>query len=146
MLPQTFRFIAFNNSGVDMHRNTGCSIGVSYMPWRFNSNGQLVYGTAITGALNTFGGGDILAISGSEKGSSQDNSSEVDLGLHGIFDVTHTSGTANGTVELYIEHSIDAGTTWPNDKAESDIQKDADFVTAIVFNSASGQKSTPFSI
>ena len=146
MLPKTFRFVALNETGNDLHYNTGCRISVTYEPWKFDTNGAVSYGSEVTTSLNTFTTNSVLSNNASITGSLQDNSSNVYLGVNGVFNVTLPSGSATGTVGLYYEWSTDGGTTWPRDKPEASVSDDLESLTTIPFASASGQRASVFSI
>ena len=147
MLPKTFRFIAVNNTGVEMRRNNVDTLAVDYIAWKFNANGALVYSTEVTGALDSFNGGDRLSDgSASDAGADQDNSSNLNLGLHGVFSTIHTSGTADGSIDLYYELATDGGTDWPSNQPDVDVDTDFTHLASIQYSSASGQRSTNFLI
>ena len=146
MLPKTFRFVAVNNTGQSLVFDSLARLSVTYEAWKFNSSGALVYASEVTTGLDTFGSGETITDgSASDFGTNQDNSSNLNLGINGTFEVTQPNNSADGSVDLYYEYSTDGGTDFPGNRPEVDIEAELTLVATITF-AASGVKATNFSI
>lgn len=106
MLPSYWRLRASNT------QNQSVTVTVKAKPWKFNSSGQIVFGSEVT----LISASSLAASTGTGVSSAQNNdtSGAYWLGLH--LTASYQAGAAtNGTgaVVLTIEASTDAGTTWP---------------------------------
>jgi hypothetical protein len=101
MLPTTYRYTAYNDTG-------GTSdITVEEQTWKFDSSGNVSYGTW-TNRLSTTG-----TTSGTlATGSTIDNSTDKYIGANIL--VSATGSGTSGVVTVFLEFSDDGGTTWPD--------------------------------
>jgi len=112
MLAKFWRLRFVNQTGQTMTYNDDARIAIRAMPWKFSS-GVLVYGTVITEDLGFVAAGTI-ADDGEVEGTVVDNSSNLYLGVHGTFEITHDLDAASGFCNLYLECSDNDG-NWPSD-------------------------------
>ena len=147
MLATHFKFHFVNNLGVDQDLSSNSpneKIEVNYKKWRVNSGGVLEFDSET--AL-TYTAADI-ADGGSAEFTQDDNSADLDWGLHGEMNVLTDDAAASGRVDLYVEFSTDDGTTYPSDATDFDPEVDALLVTAlqIVGDGAGYKRSTNFEV
>lgn len=123
MLPRDYRLRILNKSGVTLDfssnsANEKCS--ATCRGWKFDSNGAMSIESSeraiFTAAAN-------VTDNGGEEGSSQDNSTDLYLGLNGTFRIQTDNGSASGDVILFLESSTDGGTTYPSDEANFDVEQ-----------------------
>ena len=108
MLAPTYRFTILNSTGQTLAAN---AVTIKPRRWKFASDGsttQEASGTA-----------DVLAQSATvvtgayRNGTTQNNT--VDKYIAGHFEVTVTAPvSSNGDVHIYLDTSVDGGTTWPD--------------------------------
>lgn len=104
MLGKTYRFVVLNETGAAL---TGLTVDLE--PWKLDSSGVPVYGTEI----NVTGLSTTLANQAADASDTIDNSSNKYLGFS--FRWSATVGSAqSGTASLYLQHSTDGGTDWPD--------------------------------
>jgi hypothetical protein len=130
MLAQDYKFHFVNNLGVDMDLSTNSSaekIDLDLMAWKRNSSGALVYGSEVNLAYSAAD----IADGGSAEFTGQDNSSNLQEGVHGIVRVETDDATASGTVDIFVEWTTDGGTTFPSDAADFDCEQDAEHVCSV---------------
>lgn len=110
MLPETYRFWAFNNAGEDIAFDPGGRIILQLQPWKLVS-GEVVYATEITDDFN-FSAGESIIEGGPPivMATTVDNSSTKSWGTHGLFQVTIDDFGSAGSIDLYIESADDSGT------------------------------------
>lgn len=108
MLAAFYRFAVVNQSGLTL---TAANVTVSFRPWKTDAQGQLVYGNARS--LNPTGN---IASGAVGVTQTQDNTSDLFLGLAGHFSAETNSGTlgTNPHVVLLLQTSPD-GASWPDD-------------------------------
>ena len=121
MLPKFYRFIAVNNTGQTLTAVEGGLIALRFMPYKFGTTGALEYGTVIT---DDVGQAATIADTVASEGDVQDNSTNLYVGGHGTFDVTHDVDAAAGTYELYVEFCDASAGEWPSDGADFDVSID----------------------
>jgi len=131
MLPQEYQFYAINNGGEDMTYDEGGRISVRVKPWKISS-GNLLYGSVVTDDF-TLSAGEVMSVAESLPTLAFDNSSDLNWGLHGVFQVTMDDDASTGSVDLYVEYTDEPGalpssTTSP---AVFDIETQLIFVTSI---------------
>jgi hypothetical protein len=106
-LPRNWRLELNNRSGVNV------DVLVKARRWKFDASGVLTYEASETTVFNT------SAIASSttawSNGAAQDNSGTGDRWLGAIFEVSITpASSATLDVLLRMQHSVDAGATWPS--------------------------------
>ena len=122
MLAKYWRLHVYNSTDQILTYADGARISVILTPWKFTS-GAMAYGANITDNTAFLNTGETLAISGSAEGTVQDNSSNLYIGVKGIFEVTADLTSTDGDITLYLEESPD-NTNWPSDQADFDIAVD----------------------
>jgi hypothetical protein len=98
----------------------GARVVARVLPWKFDSNGALVYGTVIEEDFGFDANGETIADLGEAEGEVNDNTSNLYLGCKGYFEVTADVSGTDGIAYLYLEESDD-NTNWPSDQADFDI-------------------------
>jgi len=123
MLSKYWRLHVVNNSDQTLTYADGARISVIMTPWKMTS-GAMAYGSNITDNTAFLNTGETLANSGaSTEGTVQDNSSNLYIGVKGIFEITADLTSTDGDFVLYLEESPD-NTNWPSDQDDFDITKD----------------------
>lgn len=120
MLGHHYKFHVINQCGQTLDfstngANESCTAKVRR--WKYDTDGSLIY-EASEGAVLT--AASDLADGSSEEGSDQDNTTNLYLGLEGVFTVKTDNASAAGDVTLAYEESTDGGTTYPSDAADFD--------------------------
>lgn len=95
--------------------NSGARIVVRSNPWKLVA-GVLTYGTSIVEDLG-FSAGETIVTTGQVEGSVVDNTTNLNWGIKGYFEVTADVSSTDGTAYLYLEESDD-NTNWPSDQAD----------------------------
>lgn len=98
--------------------DSGAKVVVRSNPWKLVS-GELTYGTTIVEDLG-FSAGETIVTTGEIEGSVVDNTSSVNWGIKGYFEVTADVTSTDGTAYLYLEES-DNNASWPSDQADFSI-------------------------
>ena len=108
MLPETYRFQIFNESG-----ETIAIAGATIKGLRYNYNSQAViqYEAAEAALYSNAGGINDAAY---DESAAIDNSSDLFIGGHFELTVT-TPATPDGNVSCFLQRSTDGGTTWDDD-------------------------------
>ena len=111
-LPETFRFACLNSLGSSISNSPVGLPTVSGRRVRFDSAGVLSYEAAV---FSFFGPGAATSLGNNSymTGPTWSNTVSNWLGLDGLFSA-FASGNLSGTLQLYLEASPDAGTTWPS--------------------------------
>jgi len=145
MLPDFFRFLIYNDTTQTQAYDTGARFEVEYKMWKFDSSGNLSYGTSVLDTMN-FGAGQSVAYTGFVSGSDVDNSSNKYLGLFGTVRVVADHASTNGSCYLYIEWSSDTGNSYPSENTDFVATKDAKLVDVVGDMNASTRNdvSVPF--
>lgn len=128
ILGRNWRIGAYNSTGVT------CNVVVTMRPFKFGTDGAL---TPAASELSAYSNAS-LATTVYSAGTNQDNSSALNLGADILVTVT-PSGTADGAVTIYLEHSTDGGTTWPSSRG-------GQAIIAIGFDSTSSAKRASLQI
>lgn len=133
MLSSHHKFHVVNNlhasNDLDASSNANESFEINIKPWKLDSNGALSYGAEITRTLAA----DVAGGASNVVGAEIDNTSNLYLGYHCTAEMTSDDTAHDGTLDIYMESSTDAGTTYPSDKANFDVTQDARWVGAIKF-------------
>ncbi len=108
----------------------GARVNVRSAPWKM-SGGDLVYGTTIEDDMG-FGSGTI-ANEGSSEGDVNDNTTNLNWGVKGFFEVIADLSSTDGSGYLYLEESDD-NSNWPSDAADFDLLTDCRLVGAITLS------------
>lgn len=104
MLGKTYRLVVLNESGAAL---TGLTCTLE--PWKLDSSGAMVYGSEITvSGLST-----TLANQTADASDTIDNSTNKYLGFACTWGIT-VGSSMSGTASLYLQHSTDGGTDWPD--------------------------------
>jgi len=105
----------------------GARVNVRSSPWKLSS-GNLTYGTTITDDMG-FTSGTIVT-TGESEGDVNDNTSDLNWGIKGFFEVIADLSSTDGSGYLYLEESDD-NTNWPSDAADFDILTDMRLVGVV---------------
>lgn len=130
MLPLDYKFHVVNNLGVDMDLSTNSAneiFELTLRKWKITSSGVLDYQTE---TVLTYSAADVATGTSFEL-TGQDNSTDLRFGVHGVIKFQTDDATADGTVDLYVEHSTDGGTEFPSDAADFDPEVDLDHVCSL---------------
>lgn len=125
-LGKTYRFVALNEIGATL---TGLTLDIE--PWKLDSNGAMSYGTEISvSGLST-----TLANQGADASDTIDNSSNKYIGFSFRWSAT-VGSSQSGTISLYLQHSTDGGTDWPDVvTATTPDEVEGELIDTIKFNS-----------
>ena len=104
MLAPYFRFRVLNSTDQTLTYDDGARISVKWVPWKFTS-GARVDGSAVTQNTDFLNTGESIAAAAESEGAVVDNTTDLNLGLKGIFEVTADLTSTDGTVYLYMEES-----------------------------------------
>lgn len=122
MLPEFYRFRVVNNTDQTLTYNNAARVELHVTPWKMTS-GAMVQGTIIsdtTAFLNTDGS---IAAAAQVEGTVVDNTTNLHIGFTGTFYVKADVTSTDGTVDLYMEWSVD-NSRWPSDLADFDVTTD----------------------
>ena len=137
MLPKFYKFHAVNNAGATIECSTDHPnnvIEVFVEEWKIDGDGAVEYAGETT-ALDC---GTDLADGSAFEGAAQDNSAELDVGLHGRLHVKTDATVADAKrVDLYVEWSTDGGTTYPSDSGDFVPEEDLVRVTGLTVDGSS---------
>lgn len=133
-VPETYRWRVKNDSGSPI------AIGdakVTVVP--IVGSGAVRYGPTLTAYENAGAIATGTVSAGEDTVDNRDAGSDRARAnaLHGVFTVT-VAGTPAGDVELYLEHSVDGGVTWPTELPATP--------RATITFSAAGTKSVGFEV
>lgn len=141
MSPKFFKLHILNEMGAQIDFNSDAANNVLLVelePYKINTSGALVYGTKLDrdlGSAANLADGGSLVIS-----TAVDNSSNLDFGFHGWVSLESDCASA-GTISIYMEKSVDGGTTYPSDSADFVVEEDADLLC--VLEHPGGSAGTP---
>ena len=108
MLGPTYRFTAFNTTGQTLVAN---AITIKPRRWKYASDGSL--SDEVTGATDILAQSSSMSNSTFKTGATQDNTTTKYIG--GFFEITASAPLSSvGDVTIYLERSVDGGTTWPD--------------------------------
>ena len=131
MLAKYYRFWIVNNSAQTLTYNNAARLEIRTTPWKFTSEGALVYGTVdvdTTALLTTDGS---IADGVAAEGTVIDNTTDLYLGLHGYLECKHDVDTGVGArINLLVETSDD-NTSWPSDQDDFDPEEDGIWVASL---------------
>lgn len=113
MLDKYWRLHAVNETGQTLTLADGGLLAARMTPWKLTS-GALVYGTVIT---DDIGQTATIADDAVTEGDTQNNITNLYLGILGTFEVTHDLDAAAGEYRLYFEHCED-NSSWPSDASD----------------------------
>lgn len=99
MLPTSYKFYVYNECGQTLAAG---AVDVDVVPWKYDSNGALSYGTEV----NKTTAGTVADDAGSDIGTAISNSSDKNLGAHCRISIT-SPASANGAVSVYLVKSHD---------------------------------------
>jgi len=108
----------------------GARVNVRSSPWKLSS-GNLTFGTTITDDMG-FTSGTIVT-TGESEGDVNDNTSDLNWGVKGFFEVIADLSSTDGSGYLYLEESDD-DTNWPSDAADFDILTDMRLVGVVTLS------------
>jgi len=133
MLSKYWRLHVVNNSDQTLTYDNAARISVIMTPWKMTS-GAMAYGTNITDNTAFLNTGETLGNAGaSTEGTIQDNSSNLYIGVKGIFEITADVTSTDGDFVLYLEESPD-NSNWPSDQADFDITEDCTPVAVLTMS------------
>ncbi|MHA2162514.1 MAG: hypothetical protein ACXABF_08835 [Candidatus Thorarchaeota archaeon] len=109
--------------------------------WKFTSGGAVSY----NGSADTWMSSPTsdLTDGSAAVSSAVVNTTDLFIGAHCNAALT-TDAAVSGTLDIFVEYSVDGGTTWPSDAADFDEEQDLDFVTSIRVGTTSEDRSVPF--
>jgi len=139
MLAKYWRLHVYNDTDQTLTYNNGARISVIMTPWKMTS-GAMAYGSNITDDTAFLNTGETLAADNSVEGTIQDNSSNLYIGVKGIFEVIADATSTDGDIILYLEESPD-NTNWPSDQADFDIQEDLTPVAVLTMSTDAEDES-----
>jgi hypothetical protein len=131
MLAPYFRFRVLNSTDQTITYDNAGRIEVAFVPWKFDTDGSLVYGSEQ--AEDLIGSGESVAAAAEVEGSVITNTATLWLGLTGTIDVVADQNSTDGTVYLYMETSTD-NSVWPSDQEDFAIANDMIFVCAVALS------------
>ena len=112
-LGDTFRFCVYNESGDNLESG---DINIEIRFWKFDSDGAMSYSAEFTcdnqSTINDDAYGTVIDQGASE--TDYDNATNKYLGFHGRWTVACDADGGTGPLTLYLQHSPDAGTDWPD--------------------------------
>lgn len=108
----------------------GARVNVRSSPWKLSS-GNLTYGTTITDDMGFTSGA--IVTTGESEGDVNDNTSNVNWGIKGFFEVIADLSSTDGSGYLYLEESDD-NSNWPSDAADFDILTDMRLVAVVTLS------------
>jgi hypothetical protein len=118
MLPQNFRFIQQSSLAIDYTTDDANNALVfTFKMWKPNASGGVTWSDEQT---VTYDDADLAADTVDTVGSAIDNSSDLYWGLEAR--ITFTSDAVAPVLQIGIEASTDAGTTWPSAAADFDLE------------------------
>lgn len=108
MLGPTYRFTIYNATGQTLAAN---AVTIKPRRWKYGTDGSLT--DEATATADTLAQTATLANVTYKTGTTQVNTTDKYIG--GQFEITVTAPASSvGTVKVYCERSVDAGTTWPD--------------------------------
>ena len=108
MLGPTYRFTIQNTTGQTLAAN---AVTVKPRRWKYGTDGSLA--DEASGVADVLAQTATLANAAFKAGNTQDNLTNKYIG--GFFEFTATAPVSSlGNVDLYLERSVDGGTTWPD--------------------------------
>lgn len=111
MLGPTYRFRLLNSTGQSLAQN---SVTLKTIREKFTSAGALsLEGSEASLAFATLAAG-VLTTGSYDATATQDNTTNLYLGGTFVWTVT-APASSNGNVTVWLQHSTDGGTTWPDD-------------------------------
>ena len=147
MLPKFYRFYIVNNSGDTLTYANAARLEIRTLPWKFDSNGALSYGTVDVDTTALLDTGETIADGIASEGTVIDNTSNKYLGLNGYLECKHDVDTGpDAIIDLYVEHSDD-NASWPSDQDDFLAEEDGIWVAglAIVTTAVDRTRGTNFS-
>ena len=141
MAPEYFKLHIVNNMGAQIDFNGDSAnnvLNVELIPWKITTGGALSFGTKLDRDLGS--AADLADGSSAVISTAIDNSSNLDFGFHGW--VRLESDCANaGAISIYMEQSVDGGTTYPSGAADWDAEQDGELLC--VLEHPGGSAGTP---
>lgn len=132
VLAKYWRLRVVNSTDQTLTYDNAARVSVIMTPWKMTS-GAMAYGTNITDNTAFLDTGGSIAAAAESEGSVQDNSSNLYVGIKGIFEVTADVTSTDGTVYLYLEESPD-NTNWPSDQADFDCDEDLRLIATLTLS------------
>lgn len=120
MLDKYMRLRMVNNTDQTLTFDSGARIAIRMAAWKLTS-GVLGY-TTITEDMG-FSAGETIVASGEVEGTVIDNTSNLNWGIKGTFEVIANANSTDGSCDLYLEESED-NVHWPSEQADFDIAED----------------------
>lgn len=107
MLPKTYRFVAKNETGQNL---VAAKVVVKAVRKKFDSTGALTF----DGETTEYSNSGTIANNSFGIGANRDNSTDKWLAADCVATVDAPASSV-GNVILFLQHSTDGGTTWPDD-------------------------------
>jgi hypothetical protein len=108
----------------------GARVNVRMSPWKLLA-GVLTFDTTITDDMGFTSGTIVTA--GESEGGVNTNTSDLNWGIKGFFEVTADLSSTDGSGYLYLEESDD-NINWPSDAADFDILTDMRLVGVVTLS------------
>lgn len=132
VLPKYWRLRVLNSTDQTLTYDNAARVSVIMTPWKMTS-GAMAYGTNITDDTAFLNTGGSIAVDAESEGTIQDNTSNLYIGIKGIFEITADVTSTDGTIYLYLEESPD-NTNWPSDQADFDCSEDLILVATLTLS------------
>lgn len=138
-LPQYLKFHCVNklhaSNDLDASSNANESFELNILFWKYDSNGAIEWSSEVTRTLTA----DVAGGASNVIGAEYNNSTNKYLGAQITAELRSDDTSHDGSIDVYVEGSTDAGTTYPSDKADFVCAEDADFVGSVLLtHSGSG--------
>lgn len=132
VLAKYWRLRVVNSTDQTLTYDNAARVSCIMTPWKMTS-GAMAYGTNITDNTAFLDSGGSIAAAAESEGTIQDNTSNLYIGIKGIFEVTADVTSTDGTVYLYLEESPD-NSNWPSDQADFDCTGDLRLVATLTMS------------
>lgn len=125
MLGPTYRFTVYNATGQTLAAN---AVTIKPRRWKYGTDGSLT--DEASGTADMLAQTATLLSAAYKTGTTQDNTTTPNKYIGGIFEIKVTAPvSSNGNVTIFLERSVDGGTTWP-DNGRGGIVKTLTFIAA----------------
>lgn len=128
-LGATYRFAIENKTGQTLAAN---AVTIKPRRWKYSTDGSIT--DEASGVADVLAQGATVANAAFAVGTTQDNTTNKYIG--GFFEITVIApASSSGDVIIYIQRSVDGGTTWPDNALGS-------FADGINFTAAGTKRKT----
>ena len=144
MLAKTSRYWIENKTGATIQFATDSvnnTFTIRAQGWKYGSTGAIEYSSSDAEWFPD-PTADLAADAAVASANVIDNGTDLFQGAHCVATLV-TDAITSGSLNIYVEHSTDGGTTWPSDAANFVVSADAKLVTVLGSEGAS-TRSKPF--